>query len=124
MPCGIFPKSYSVSVRLSTSGAGFEESDPDNKTEVAGDVCLDVAGVPIAHRVQMAHQDDNWRQTGETRTHYLHGGSLLLQHWVQAAVPGHDVRGPRPCLPSELACGDTTNRPLSKDEFPTMFSTR
>ena len=85
--------------------------------EIAGDICLDVAGVPIAPRVMMGHKDDNWRQTGETRTHYLHGGSLLLQHWVQAAAPRHNVRGPRPCLPSALACGDTTAKPLNMDEF-------
>jgi len=85
--------------------------------EVAGDVCLDVAGVPIAPGVHAGGQVDNWRQTGETRTHYLHGGSLLLQHWVEAAAPRHEVRGSRPCLPSALACGDTTSKPLSMDEF-------
>ena len=85
--------------------------------EVAGDVCLDVAGVPIAPGVHAGGQVDNWRQTGETRTHYLHGGSLLLLHWVQAAAQKHEVRGPRPCLPSALACGDTTTKPLNVDEF-------
>jgi len=85
--------------------------------EVAGDVCLDVVAVPIADQDSRDHNSDNWRQTGETRTHYLPGGSMLLQQWVQAAAPEFEVVGPRPCLPPALACGISTDKPLSLKEF-------
>ena len=97
------------STSTTTAGSGL--------IEVAGDVCLDVAVVPIAPDVHPGGQVDNWRQTGETRTHYLPGGALLLQNWVQAAAQGQTVRGLRPCLPSALACGNPANKPLTLDEF-------
>lgn len=98
----------------------FSTSTTHGLIEVAGDVCLDVVAVPIADQDSRDHNSDNWRQTGETRTHYLPGGALLLLQWVQAAAPECDVVGPRPCLPSALAGGSLTNPPLSLQEFLTV----
>ncbi len=75
---------------------------------VAGDICLDVVGVPIPPPATDVHTADNWRQTGETRTYYLPGGAHLLEHFVWAASStfgGHDaaVFGPRPRRPKSLA---------------------
>ncbi len=77
---------------------------------VAGDICLDVAGLPESpgHTKPDA---DNWRQTGEVRTYYLPGGAMLLSQFVRAAVeargPGNqvEVSGALPLLPKALACG-------------------
>lgn len=75
---------------------------------VAGDVCLDVVtvNVPEPPRGQAA---ENWRQTGETRTHYQPGGALLLAQFIEAATPGHRVIGPSPT--------PAPGRPLSISEF-------
>lgn len=77
--------------------------------DVAGDVCLDVLGVPVAAKVSGSNCDDNWRQTGEIRTYYLRGGAYLLEHFVRAALdalkctPQRIVFGPRPGRPQQLA---------------------
>ena len=46
---------------------------------VAGDICLDVVGLPIPPSSVLGGSTDNWRQTGETRTYYLPGGAMLLE---------------------------------------------
>lgn len=85
--------------------------------EVAGDICLDVVAVPIAAPASLGQGYDNWRQAGETRTHFLPGGALLLREWVEAAAPEDSVLGPRPCLPAALACGESKVQPLTVEEF-------
>lgn len=50
---------------------------------VAGDVCLDVVGVPIPAK-SADPSTENWRLTGETRTHFLPGGALLLAKFIRA----------------------------------------
>ena len=54
---------------------------------------------------------DNWRQTGETRTHYLLAGALLLEYWIKSAAGGPFVSGPIPCLPQDLSCGSSMVAP-------------
>ncbi len=51
---------------------------------VAGDVCLDVVGVPITAKTAKTDAE-NWRLTGETRTHFLPGGAMLLAKLVRDA---------------------------------------
>lgn len=71
---------------------------------VAGDVCLDVVGVPIPPKAPEG-KDENWRLTGETRTHFLPGGALLLTEFVRAAAGGQSgvvVSGPTALLPEDL----------------------
>ncbi len=88
---------------------------------VAGDVCLDVLGISMPAPVLKNGKADNWRQTGETRTHFRLGGALLLTKFVEAAVADSKdevkVHGPKPCLPGALSHGRTTGQPLSFAEF-------
>lgn len=56
---------------------------PERNILVAGDVCLDVVGVPLPPSTDPRHE--NWRQTGETRAHYLPGGAILLTEMIRAA---------------------------------------
>jgi hypothetical protein len=52
---------------------------------VAGDVCLDVVGVPVPPQAQSANAPpENWRLTGEMRTHFLPGGAMLLAEFIRA----------------------------------------
>src|SRR5437016_4270259 len=51
---------------------------------VAGDVCLDVVGVPIPPKAAEAGAE-NWRLSGETRTHFLPGGAMLLAKFIRAS---------------------------------------
>ncbi len=72
---------------------------------VAGDICLDVVGVPMPPQPGDP-KAQNWRLTGETRTHYLPGGALLLAEWVRAAVGSlGTVTGPQPIRPDGLGGG-------------------
>ncbi len=81
------------------------------RVTVVGDICLDVVGVPIPRDTSGEKDLDNWQQTGETRTFYLPGGSLLLQHFVDSALKfqlgaKYDyVDGPSPVVPTELTGG-------------------
>src|SRR5437870_2877266 len=84
---------------------------------VAGDVCLDVVGIPVAAPSQKADEADNWRLTGEIRTSYLPGGAFQLAEFVRAAKPVINVLGPTPCIPMELACGDEPDKPIEMGEF-------
>ena len=66
---------------------------------VAGDVCLDVLGLPIPPSPKNGQAtEENWRQTGETRTFYRRGGAWLLADFVEAALkharPGSQVIQP------------------------------
>ena len=60
---------------------------------------------------------DNWRQTGETRTHYLLAGALLLEYWIKSAAGGPFVSGPIPCLPQDLSCGSSKVASLTPENF-------
>ena len=84
---------------------------------VAGDVCLDVLGLSMPAPLPSPGGQDNWRETGETRTHYRLGGALLLADLVAAAMPECEVKGPRPCLPDDLLVGKSKEYPLSPKEF-------
>lgn len=67
------------------------------KILVAGDVCLDVVAVPMPPpSAPCDPQAENWRLTGETRTHFLPGGALLLAEFVRSAMAtsGGNVFGP------------------------------
>ena len=96
-------------------------SNPLNPTIlIAGDVCLDVVGISMPKPSSATGPADNWRLTGETRTHYLLGGALLLTEFVRAALPGSNIRGPCPCLPTALSCGQATDQPLTPEAFLTI----
>ena len=84
---------------------------------VAGDVCLDVLGISMPAPVLNDGKADNWRQTGETRTHFRLGGALLLAHFVDEAAEGSEVHGPRPCLPDELSQDRTKQHLLNTEGF-------
>src|SRR5687768_17058564 len=88
-----------------------------NSLVVAGDICLDVLGIPVPPPPGGEIPTDNWRQSGETRTHYLPGGALLLEMWVRAAAGGCSVVGSRPCRPSELGHRKDEVAPLNLEEF-------
>ena len=60
-------------------------ADQPRRILVAGDVCLDVVGVPLPPKTTEG-MDENWRLTGETRTHFLPGGALLLTEFVRGAL--------------------------------------
>lgn len=85
--------------------------------QVAGDVCLDVFGISMPACVSKKGKPDNWRQTGETRTHFRLGGALLLAKFIESAGEGAVVCGPRPRLPDVLSQGRSTEQPLSSEEF-------
>src|SRR5688500_18131445 len=85
--------------------------------QVAGDVCLDVVGIPVAPPAANVERPNNWQLTGETRTYYLLGGALLLADFVRAATPaGTNVQATEPWLPADLACGNPSE-PLSPEKF-------
>src|SRR4051812_47831407 len=53
---------------------------------VAGDVCLDVVGVPVPPPTCSTEiPAENWRLAGETRTHFLPGGAMLLAKFIRAS---------------------------------------
>jgi RyR domain len=81
---------------------------------VAGDVCLDVVGVPMPPRVA-GTAAENWRLSGETRTHFLPGGAILLSRFVEdatATAPAITVIGPQPKKPAALTDGADGPLPL------------
>lgn len=53
---------------------------------VAGDVCLDVVGVPVPPSAPGESATENWRLTGEMRTHFLPGGAMLLAEFIREAL--------------------------------------
>jgi len=62
---------------------------------VAGDVCIDVIGVPKPRPGNQKEQTENWRLTGEMRTYCRRGGALLLTDMIQAAMKSRGaVQGP------------------------------
>jgi len=77
------------------------------KIHVAGDVCIDLIGVPTPrHGSDAASATENWRLTGEIRTHYLRGGALLLADLIGAAASEAEVVGPQLMTPPSLCCGE------------------
>ena len=73
---------------------------------VAGDVCLDVVGVPVPPPAPSANVPaENWRLTGETRTHFLPGGAMLLAEFIRA-----------PLLAEPLAAAERVARQEIKDQ--------
>lgn len=87
---------------------------------VAGDICLDVVGIPTPPKITNRSSEDNWRQTGEIHTHHLPGGALQLTRFVRAAL-GNDelleVMGPLPCRPASLSCGQEADAPMDIKTF-------
>jgi len=84
---------------------------------VAGDVCIDVIGVPVPRKGDSEDgREENWRLTGEIRTHYLRGGALLLADMVLAAAPAARLIGPRLETPKALRSGKTST-PLVQTLF-------
>jgi len=76
------------------------------RIQVAGDVCIDVIGVRHPRpAIETNPHTENWRLTGETRTHYLRGGALLLADFVAAACGKAEVEGQTLLTPNELSCG-------------------
>jgi hypothetical protein len=70
---------------------------------VAGDVCIDVIGVPKPRPGNQEDQTENWRLTGELRTYCRRGGALLLTDMIQAAMTGPGtVQGPILEAPGDL----------------------
>ena len=90
------------------------------KIHVAGDVCIDLIGVPIPRHVSEAGRETpNWRLTGEICTHYVRGGALLLADMVHAAVPDTKVSGPQLITPESLCCGQKCG-PLKESLLPRL----
>jgi len=85
--------------------------------QVAGDICMDVVGVPVPPPTAEVRLPNNWQLTGETRTHFLPGGAMLLADWIRAAAPKAKVYSTQPCLPDVLAGGKSVDQPLTKNEF-------
>src|SRR5437763_3157668 len=93
-------------------------TSPSKTILVAGDICLDVVGIPVPPpSLSSGTAADNWRLTGETRTHYLPGGAMLLAECVRFAATTHHVEEARPCLPEALSCGGPKNQPLNRKAF-------
>jgi hypothetical protein len=90
------------------------------KIAVAGDVCLDVIGVPTPrHGSESGGATENWRLTGEMRTHYLHGGVFLLADMIRAAAPVAEVHGPQFLAPPSLSRGGACG-PLEESLLPRL----
>lgn len=65
----------------------FASSSESAAIVVAGDICLDVLGYPIPPSPKDENSsEENWRQTGETRTFYRRGGAWLLAEFLRAAL--------------------------------------
>jgi len=98
---------------------------PDKTILVAGDVCIDVIGVPQPRPSAAAYaRTENWRLTGEIRTHHTRGGSLLLAEMLKAACGGATVLGQELQTPLALRCGGKDGplgmemyKRLSRDEI-------
>ena len=86
------------------------------KIVVAGDVCLDVLGIAIPPKSSPTKAEDNWRQTGETRTHYRLGGTFLLAKFIREATTGCTVIEPEIVQPQALAQRKPKTR-LSPQKF-------
>jgi len=87
---------------------------------VAGDICLDVLGVPMSRPACSTAPLPNWRLTGETRTHHLRGGVLLLAQWVANACSNQQVAGvgiPRSDAPTAAPGPDSL---LHDEDLPTL----
>ncbi|MCA9056070.1 MAG: hypothetical protein KDA75_19695, partial [Planctomycetaceae bacterium] len=94
---------------------------------VAGDICLDVVGIPQPPLAAPDRTVDNWKMTGEMRTHFLPGGVHLLQKWVEDAldiahptdtqplkwnVIGHDAH-----LPDALTASDSGTKLVDRKQL-------
>ena len=87
---------------------------------VAGDVCLDVIGVPLPAPAEVPGiASENWRLTGEIRTHFRTGGAMLLADFIRASLPPAaqgNVFGPQPKKPPALA-GPATPQGFTPKQF-------
>lgn len=87
---------------------------------VAGDVCIDVLGVPQPRQSSDATSGtENWRLTGEIRAHHRRGGSLLLADMVAAAARSCTVLGPTLQAPEALRLGKAAGG-LDETLFPRL----
>ncbi len=72
------PQSQTMAIDTTAS-----ETKP-RRVLVAGDVCLDVVAVP--NPPDPTETDaENWRIAGETRTHFLPGGAMLLAKFIRSS---------------------------------------
>ena len=80
----------------------FNVSPAATRITVAGDVCFDVVTLAAPPEpLNPGAPVDNWRLTGETHTHFLAGGALLMEDLVRASGAGV-VAGPRFTWPAGL----------------------
>lgn len=87
------------------------------KIQVAGDLCIDVIGVPRpSQSIDGDSSLKNWQLTGEIRTEFLRGGALLLEDLVSAAAGDAKVYGPIPQTPQALQ-RDGMRSPLDESLF-------
>jgi hypothetical protein len=87
------------------------------KIQVAGDLCIDVIGVPQPRpSIDADSSLKNWQLTGEIRTEFLRGGALLLADMVSAAAGDAKVYGPMPQIPPALQ-HDGKGGPLDESLF-------
>ena len=77
---------------------------------VAGDICLDVVGIPVPGASAAPAETDNWRLTGEICTHYLPGGAFQLAEFVRGSNPGFTVKSPIPMPPEGTLLRRQTRR--------------
>ncbi len=91
---------------------------PAKNIQVAGDVCIDVIGVPQPPPAGIpTAATENWRLAGEIRTHYSRGGALLLADMIGAAVGASGtVSGSELQMPDALLCGQKGG-PLDESLF-------
>lgn len=89
---------------------------------VAGDICLDVVGIPFLPVDSGDETAENWRSKGEVRTYYLPGGALQLADFVSSANPDCEVIGPQPCKPASLYSGDSVGEAFLAGEFMKVAS--
>jgi len=85
---------------------------------VAGDVCLDVVGIPVPP-ASIQETQNNWQLTGETRPEFLLGGALLLADWIKSAVSGTkaSVSSTKIQLPEILIPKDESADPISGERL-------
>ncbi len=84
---------------------------------VAGDVCLDLVAVPIPAPARAGRSSaENWRLTGEKRTHYLRGGAMLLAQMIEQTTAG-TAKVVSPSLPTPRTLRGCVSSRILPDEL-------
>jgi hypothetical protein len=78
---------------------------------LAGDICLDVATVPIPG-LQPAADSENWQLIGGLQTYHIPDGEMFLARLISCAT-GEVVAGPVLTRPDDLKNGPKDTSPLS-----------